>query len=342
MSIDIFKPQVSKISKGLTGKVMLWYGPNSVGKTYNAVRMDKPLILACENGLNAQANVKHFVVPNWRTFTEIVTGLTSEKNVKKAREEYHTIIIDEVYASALFCQKFVCDTYGEGCISLGANPDSRVNLYQVYERLYWEQINKLANSGYTVVFIGHAVADQKTGFITPKGDKRMLNPIMDNSDFVLYLDPMGVDSDGKVIKSTAYTATTSRFFARSRFDSMVTSIPEFTVEKLEKAINDAIESEGLNAGVETVTFEEKKIEDNKYVEDLDYDTLMAEINNICTALVNENRVAEIQSIADDVLGVGKRISECTPKQTEALADILDRLKELQSSGDEEDADIPFK
>lgn len=330
MALDIFAPQISKIASGLEGKVLMWYGPNSVGKTYNAVRMDKPLVLACENGLNAQANVKHFVVTNWRTFTEIVNALTASKNLEKAKEEYHTIIIDEVYASALFCQKYVCDTYGEGCISLGANPDSRVNLYQVYERLYWEQINRLANSGYTVVFIGHAAADPKTGFITPKGDKRMLNPIMDNSDFVLYLDPQGVDADGKVIKSTAYTATTDRFFARSRFDSMVTAIPEFTVEKLEKAINDAIEAEGLNAGVEPVTFEEKKAEDNKYVESLNYDDLMGEINTICNSLVSQNRVAEIQSVADDILGVGKKISECTPKQTEALADILDRLRALDS------------
>ena len=330
MSIDIFAPQVSKIASGLTGKVMMWYGPNSVGKTYNAVRMDKPLVLACENGLNAQANVKHFVVPNWRTFTEIVTGLTSAKNVEKARQEYHTVIIDEVYASALFCQKYVCDTYGEGCISLGANPDSRVNLYQVYERLYWEQINKLANSGYTVVFIGHAAADAKTGYISPKGDKRMLNPIMDNSDFVLYLDPQGTDKDGNVIRSTAYTAATDKFFARSRFEHMPTAITEFSVERLEAAINEAISSEAASSGVETVTFEEKKVEDNKYTEKLDYNTLMNEINATCNKLVEQNRVAEIQSIADDILGVGKKISECTPKQTEALADILDRLKELNS------------
>lgn len=331
MAIDIFAPQVSMIASGLEGKVMMWYGPNSVGKTYNAVRMDKPLVLACENGLNAQANVKHFVVPNWRTFTEIVNGLTNAKDLEKAKNEYHTIIIDEVYASALFCQKFVCDTYGEGCISLGANPDSRVNLYQVYERLYWEQINKLANSGYTVVFIGHAAADAKTGYITPKGDKRMLNPIMDNSDFVLYLDPQGTDKDGNVIKSTAYTAATDRFFARSRFEHMPTSITEFTVEKLEAAINEAIIKETEISGVEAVTFEEKKIEDTKYVEKLDYDSLMTEINAICSELVEQNKVAEIQSIADDVLGVGKKISECSPKQTEALADILDRLKEVTAS-----------
>lgn len=334
MSIDIFEPQVSKIASGLEGKVLMWYGPNSVGKTYNAVRMDKPLVLACENGLNAQANVKHFVIQNWRGFTEVVTGLTDPRNLEKAKEMYHTIIIDEVYASALFCQKYVCDTYGEGCISLGANPDSRVNLYQVYERLYWEQINRLANSGYTVVFIGHAAADPKTGYISPKGDKRMLNPIMDNSDFVLYLDPQGTDKDGNVIKSTAYTAATSAFFARSRFEHMPTSIPEFTVEKLEAAINEAIKGEAESAGVETVTFEEKKKEDQKTVEKLDYDELMGEINVICTKLVEANRVAEIQGIADDVLGIGKKISECTRKQVEALATIRDRLKELDISEQE--------
>lgn len=330
MPIDIFAPQITKIASGLEGKVLMWYGPNSVGKTYNAVRMDKPLILACENGLNAQANVKHFVIPNWRTFTEVINGLTDPRNLEKAKEEYHTIIIDEVYASALFCQKFVCDTYGEGCISLGANPNPKTNLYQIYERLYWEQINKLANSGYTVVFIGHAIADTNTGYITPKGDKRMLNPIMDNADFVLYLEPQGTDSDGNVIKSKAYTAATKEFFARSRFEYMPTVIPEFTVEKLEAAINTAIEEESKHSGVKAVSFKEKKKEDNKYTEKLDYDQLMGEINVLCEKLVAENRMNDIQTIAESVIGVGKKISECTPKQTEALATILDRLREIST------------
>lgn len=329
MAIDIFKPQISKIAKGLEGKVMMWYGANSVGKTYNAVRMEKPLELLCENGLNAQAGVPYFTVQNWRTFTEIVSNLTDDRNVEEAKKMYKTIIIDEVYASALFCQKYVCDTYGEGCISLGANPDPKVNLYQIYERLYWEQVNKLSNSGYTVVFIGHAVADQKTGYITPKGDKRMLNPIMDNADFVIYLESQGVDADGNVIKSTGYTAATSAFFARSRFDYMVTSIPEFTAKRLEEAINDAIEKQEKAEGIKAVTFEEKKKEDEKNLEVLDYDDLMKKINVQCEKLVTANKVAEIQSIADDVLGVGKKISECTPKQTEALADILDRLMEIE-------------
>lgn len=72
----------------------------------------------CENGLGAQAGVKHKMINNWRMFTKYIKELTDPKTVERAKEIYSTIVIDEVYASSLFCQKFVCDTYGGGCIEV--------------------------------------------------------------------------------------------------------------------------------------------------------------------------------------------------------------------------------
>lgn len=326
-TLNIFEPQVSKIARGLEGKVIFLYGPNSTGKTYQTVRMEKPLVLACENGLNAQSGVKFFNITTWSMFTKAVRDLTSEQNIAKAKEMYSTIIIDEVYASALLCQKFVCDTYGEGCISLGANPNSKVNLYQVYERIYWEQINKLSKSGYTVVFIGHAAPDPQTGYVTPKGDKRMVNPICDNSDLIIYLKPAGIDAEGKVIKSTAYTATTNEFFARSRFEYMDSTIPEFTAEKLADAIDTAIKRKEEHEGVKAVTYEEQKAEKEKSDEHLDYTALMKEINENCMTLAKAGLGDKITNIVEGVLGVGQKVSACNEKQVEAMAIILDQLKE---------------
>ena len=252
VEVDIFNPQTSVIAHGLEGKTIMLYGTNNVGKTFQAVRASKPYVLACESGLGAQNGVKYNNITSWRDFKKAVGQFTGKATVDKAKAMYDTIIIDEVYASSLFCQKFVCDTYGDGCISLGSNENSKVNLYQIYERVYWEQINLLVSAGYTVIFIAHA--EEKDGFIRPKGDKRCINPIIDNCDVVAFIAPNGVDEKGQVIKSSAYFAQTDKFFARSRYDYMVTSIPEFTIDALEKALANGISAQEKAEGVQSVAF----------------------------------------------------------------------------------------
>lgn len=328
MAIDIFNPEVSKVAHGLEGKVLMIYGTNNVGKTYQAVRMKKPYVLACESGLNAQANVRHGSITNWMEFRKAISQFTDPKTIKQAKELYSTIIIDEVYASSLFCQKFICDTYGGGCISLGANENSKVNLYSIYERIYWEQINKLVSAGYTVVFIAHQTIDSKTEYISPKGDKRCLSPIIDNCDFVIYLAPNGVDENGQVIKSSAYLAQTDKYFARTRFDYMTTYIPEFTAEALEKAICDAIAKQEDAEGIQSVDFVEQQAE--KDPEILDFESLMEEIQALGMKLAEADKVELLTDIVENTLGVGKKVSECNKKQTESMAIILEDIKQACS------------
>jgi hypothetical protein len=45
MSFDIFNPQISTVAKGLEGKVITIVGSNSLGKTKQATRMEKPFYL---------------------------------------------------------------------------------------------------------------------------------------------------------------------------------------------------------------------------------------------------------------------------------------------------------
>lgn len=320
--IDIFNPQISVVAHGLEGKTIMLYGINNTGKTSQAVRAKKPYVFACESGLGAQNNVRHNVITNWREFKKAVDQFTNKKTVEKAKEMYNTIIIDEVYASSLFCQKFVCDTYGNGCISMGANTNTKVNLYQIYERLYWEQINLLVGAGYTVIFIAHE--QEKDGYISPKGDKRCINPIIDNCDVVAYLHPNGVDENGNVIKSSAYFAQTDQYFARSRYDYMVTYLQEFTIENLEQAIADGIAKQAEVEGVETVSYEEQKA--MKETVKLSYEELMEELQVYGGKLMNADKAELVTEIVENTLGVGKKVTECTKKQVESIAIILDELK----------------
>ena len=130
MALDIFKPSISAIADGLEGKVILIYGKNNLGKTYQAVRFPKPFVIACEVGLNGIDGVPYVPVNKWSDFKNIVRQFTNPQTKEKAKEQYSTIIIDEVYASSLYAQDFVCATYGDGALTL-ADGDSKHNLYQL-------------------------------------------------------------------------------------------------------------------------------------------------------------------------------------------------------------------
>ena len=254
------------------------YGGNNRGKTYVATHMSTPFVIACESGLNALNGVKYNRVNNRADMKKLVKQFTSKSTVEKARELYDTIVIDEVYASSIFCQDFVMSTYGEGALTLSDTSDPRKNLYQLYEKEYFRVINQLLSCDYTVVFIAHEQADGKTGFITPKGDKRCINPIIDNCDFVIYLTAGGVDEDGKVIPSTAHFAQTDQFFARSRFTECVTELHPFTAEGLEKVIHDAVEAEEKKSGVKAVDYEVQKQQNVSIARS--YEDLMEEIQAV--------------------------------------------------------------
>lgn len=330
VAIDIFNPQVSVIAHGLEGKTIMFYGGNNVGKTAQAVRVGQPYLFACENGLNGLSGVKYNSIQNWADFKKAVKQFTHKSTVDKAKVLYSTIIIDEVYASAMFCQDFVCQTYGNGAIDLGdTNADTKVNLYKLYEREYWKQINLLVNSGYTVIFIAHA-AEEKNGYLYPKGDKkRCLAPIIDNCDIVAYIESNGVDEDKKVIKSSAYFAETKNFFARSRYPYMPTYIEEFTAENLEAAINDGIQKQAEAEKLETVSYDTQK-QQNETIRKA-YDELMEELCDLGQHLAENGHFEELQAIVEENLGAGKKATDLKKGQEQVIQVLIEELGELLKS-----------
>lgn len=325
--IDIFNPRTSVVAKGLTGKTILLYGGNNVGKTYSAAHMSKPFFLACESGLNALSGVKYAPINNWRDFRKVVKQLTDKGTVDKARELYDTIVIDEVYASSIFCQDYVISTYGNGAISL-ADGDSKHNLYAQYEKEFFRMINLLLSCDYTVVFIAHA--QEKDGKMCPKGDKRCINPIVDNCDFVVYIKSNGVDEEGHLIKSSGYLIETDKWFARSRFTRCPEKIEEFSAENLEKAINIAIENEEKLSGVAAVDYDQQKALNSGTI--LDFEELMKEVKDLGNRFAIGGKLDILTEVVENVLGRGQKVTECTKKQAEAVAvikdDLIDKAKEL--------------
>lgn len=161
--------------------------------------------------------------------------------------------------------------------------------------------------------------------MVPKGDKRSVDPVRDFVDYVIYLKSNGIDDDGNVIPSSAYLAETPDFFARSRFSGTPTYLPEWSVEALIDAVNIGIEAEEKKTGIKAVSYEEQKAQNTS--KSYDYDTVMDEIQEIGQKMATSGHMEELTDIVESTLGKGKKVTECTKKQIEAMVIILDDLKE---------------
>jgi len=322
VTVDIFNPQETVVAKGLEGKSFLIYGSNSVGKTAQCVRMSKPFVIATESGLNATVGVKYIRVQSWADFKKIVKQFTSKSTVEKARQMYDTIIIDELYATALLCQDYIQTVVGGGALTLGDTIDGgKVNLYQAYEKEFFKTINTLLSCDYTVVFIGHE--QEKDGKAVPKGDKRSVDPVRDFVDYVIYVKSNGVDEDGKVIPSSAYLAETDEYFARSRFDTTPTYLPVWSAEALEEAVNIGVQGLVDRTGVDAVSYDVQK--EMNTTETYDFDEVMDKLMAIGQRFADADKMEELTDIVEATLGVGRKVSQCTKKQLDALVIILDDL-----------------
>ncbi|WP_341323464.1 ATP-binding protein [Solibacillus sp. FSL H8-0523] len=321
-SFDIFNPQISTVAKGLEGKVITIVGSNNLGKTKQATRMERPYYIGFEKGLRAIAGIPFLPVNKWTDFKKINKQLTDPKTLSKARELYQTIIFDEVYTSALYCQDYLCKKFGVETIGDG---NEGYGLWKEYETEYWTEIDKLLNSGYTLIFISHEETT-KEGKKIPKGDKRSIKPIIDNSDVVVYLQSNGIDENNKVIKSSAWFAETPEFFARSRFDYMTTFIPEFTAENLEAAIAEGIRLQEEAEGIVAVSYNEQK--ESYQSEALDFDAIFSEINEIGNRLASSGYLDELLESVERHLGKGKKVGDVKPSQVDLLSLLLIEVKEL--------------
>ena len=99
-------------------------------------------------------------------------------------------------------------------------------------------INLLLSCDYTIVFIGHEQI--KDGKAMPKGDKRCLGPILDNSDFVVYVKSNGVNEKGELIY--AWISTDEPFIIKDGLEA-----GKYTLTEI-------LAPEGYELNKESVTF----------------------------------------------------------------------------------------
>lgn len=334
-NLNLLGLEESGVSYGIEGLKILIYGGNTLGKTPQAMRFPKPLLLMGEAGGTA---IKGYKVPikQKKDFVDVVKQLTDEKTMEQMKEKFQTIVVDtatdiiEIYANA------TAREYGVRDVSEMNADSSLPNGYALYRTAFKSDINKLCSCGYTVIFIMHEelveVKEQQvvggkikavgSGVfkIVPKGSNSVKDSarfLKDMCDFRFYIKGNGVDeTTGKTIMSTAYAHETAEYYAGSRFDIQPIINP-FTAENLIEAMKEAQKRSAENYGADLVSF---TMDSNGYTKQ-DY---LDCIEPYVTALF-ELYPEEVEDIIYKQLGEGVRISEAKESQLVELETIYNNL-----------------
>lgn len=322
--IDIFAPQEKNMVSSLAGVKITIAGSSDGGKTFQATRFPKPLLLMAESG-GAARPVPKFPVPDWQTFITIVKQLVADP--AKTLEVYQTIIIDTTEELVARAEEAVARRFGVTEVGMvqSADPKNNPNGYSVARAMFKQQINLLTSIGLTVIFITHVeqveVTDPFTdekytktypyNYSKEKGSTRF---VINLCDFVVTTVPMGVDPETqKTIYSKAICKETHTVFARSRFTQMQTYIEKFTAENLIEAIETAIKKEAENEGAGLVDY--KNVDFNFAKEDY--------ISMIQPYFIKLHKLYPdyVQQVVADNLGEGRKVSTATDDEVQELANI---------------------
>ena len=321
---DILNIQPNKVNATLSGKTLLVYGKNKVGKTtFCTKELPKPLLCAFEKGYNAIPGIKAIDITKWTQFKQVVKQLDSPA----AKEMYNTVIIDTVDIMASLCESFVCQQAGVSNLSDVAFG----RLYGEYSREMTNVLRKITMMGYGLAFIAQEdikiVKDDKGEEIEklqPMLDKRALKIVNAIVDFILYIGQEW-DEQGNNNRFF-YTRNTPFITAGSRFGEMSAKIP-FSYEALVQEVQRAIEK---NTGGDSSLFTNEKIEYKEEVKRPFIET-MAEAGQIWaqfpkTPEWNEKKMAIVQ----EYFGQPIKLSTAVPEQQDLVESVIEELKNLLS------------
>jgi len=331
---DIRNPEVSAVTKGIEGKIILIHSfENKVGKTKVGTQMPKPLYLRFEQGINAISGLPYMALNSWGDFKKVNKQLCNPRELEENRKLYTTIIIDTLDVAIRWCDAYVCAMQGVTRINDG---NDGFGLWTEYANEWFREFNKLTNAGYCLYFISHSDSKELTDPITkekydkmvPVGDKRTIKFIEDAADVIGYVKSNGFDEDGKEIPSSLYLGNDKGFKAGSRFDYLTPFIKEFTAENLIEAIGKAVEMEEKASGIKGKTFDEKKKAEVK-IEKRSFADLKTDIQKYAIALCKDpiNKQVYVDTV-EQHLGVGNKVSDANEKQYEQIEIILFELEEL--------------
>ena len=327
--INLLNLKPHQVSRDLSGYITYIYGAPKTGKTTLGSQMPKPLLLAFEKGYNALPGVMAQDIASWSEMKQVIRELKKQE----VKEIFSTIVIDTVDIAASLCDKYVCAQNGVDTINQIPYGQGWTLLKKEFE----ETLRVITQQGYALYFISH---EKEVPFKKQDGTEYTLirpsigdtyNRIVENMTDI-YGRMYTVCENGETKVKIQLRSNDSTVRCGGRFKYIPTEC-DANYDSLVKALNSAIDKEAELTGGQYVT--DKKQEERE-IEQLDYDTLMNQFNTIINNLVNTKSEQEFQEywspriiqITEKYLGKGKKASQCTRDQVEMLSLIVTDLEDL--------------
>ena len=334
-----FKGQVkvTTVTPDLRGKIIITYGGNSTGKTSVLSQFPNSAIIACNGGTNAINNALVLEVTNWADIKNYIKTFLNNKEMLSALKEGETIVIgiDEMEYMGNYLYKSLKAKYDKE--EKMSAKQKKYAIQQDYSKEIWEISRQIKDTAFTIIMTGHATMDNiKTKKIDIAGEEEVIKPFKDIADVVLYLESNGIDKEGNVVPSTAYSRETKEYFARSKFTELPERIEEYTAENFTKALTEAIEKQNKKDGVKNVDYFERQEQEGYNRKEEKFEDVMEEIKEMVDKIdeideKNDNEDCGIffdETVEKHLQGIS--VKDATPSQIEAVILIRDELKDFLS------------
>ena len=314
-----------KVSRDLSGYIIMVYGEPKIGKSTFGASMPGNLTLAFERGYNAIPGIRAIDITSWGEFKKV----TRELKKPEVKEAYKVLTIDTVDISADLCQKYICSQLGIDNMGDGGWAN---NSWSKYKKEFEETFRSLAQLGYAILFISH----DKEKTIKPQNSEgyQQIGASMQSSalatienmcDIIAYAHSKK-KPDGSYERVLTLRSPDNSVRCGTRFKYMENEVP-FDYQSLTDALNRAIDKEAQANNNQYVTDERNVLTEKP---EYDYDALMDELQNMISNLMqkDQSNAMKITSTIDKYLGKGKKVIDTTPEQAEFIALMIDELKDI--------------
>lgn len=326
--MDLLNLEPTKISRGLSGKYVLLYGPPKIGKTTMASQFENTLLLAFEQGYNAIDGIYAQPIYNWADMKAAQQQLCSNPKLK---EKFKTIAIDTADLAWDMCESYICSLFDVTDLTDVPWGKAHAKLKKEFDTTF----RSLTKAGYGIVFISHeqekevneVVVDEKGKMVTKKV-KKICPSLSDKARAIInkMVDIIGYIKQVRDVKGDIHRFILTRdslsYEAGTRFKYLPNKIP-LSYENLVTAVNEAIEKEALEKGSNLNENNFNPYDQDKTEED--YQNYLSKIKEKWETISNETK-SSILSYIEKKLGRKAKISDLTPEQNDLLSEIVDMLK----------------
>lgn len=334
--IDIFNLQPTVVTRDLSGKSFLIYGERKSGKTSNAVKFPKPILLAFEKGYSMLSGIIAQPINTWREALEVKKQLLKDAEAvnrgDKTETVFKTVIVDTADIAYDCCEHYILDK--EGVEHLDESTNMRA--YRTLSREYDKFFQEIVKAGYTLVIISHATSKK----MKEKGEKYDKTiPTLPDRGFQVVARLVDVcayasfetDAETGAPVPMLTMRGSKNLEAGSRNKYMSEKIP-FTYQALCDDMAQAIKRLEEEDGAVVVNAPTQMHQDIS--EKIDFKAVKTAIGKIARVLVkldegeeDPHYVDDYKRIAESYIGRNRLVKDCDEAQADMLALILEDLQE---------------